>query len=129
MSRITIIFSCLAGIIHAVFFLLESVFWHKPQVHSIFRIDNTADAETLSVFVQNQGYYNLFLALGLFAAVWLSRKNKVASRTLAIYICLFMIGAAVVLRFTMPAMTAGPLIQGVAPAIALLSIYLSLRNE
>lgn len=129
MSLVAKIFAALAGIIHVLFFLMESVFWLNPTVHSIFLVDSVASAELLNAYVKNQGYYNLFLAIGIFAGLWIMGRNKDLGRALITYICLVMIGAAIVLRLTIPDMTTGPYIQGVAPLIALIALFLSRRKE
>ncbi|MEM9777390.1 MAG: DUF1304 domain-containing protein [Chloroflexota bacterium] len=121
------IFAGIAGIIHVLFFLMESVFWLNPAIHSVFLIDNLADAQLLDVYVKNQGYYNLFLAIGMFVGIWLTTRNKQTGSAIIIYTCLVMIGAAVVLRLTIPDMTSGPYIQGVAPLIALIALQLDRR--
>jgi len=105
MSTIAKIFAGIAGIIHVLFFLMESVLWMNPSIHGIFLVENLANAEVLDVYVKNQGYYNLFLAIGMFAGLWLLHRNNEAGRTLVMYICLVMIGAAIVLRLTIPNMT------------------------
>ena len=124
MSTITKIFAGLAGVIHVLFFLMESVFWMTPAIHGIFLVESVEVAEALNVYVKNQGYYNLFLALGMFAGIALLSRNRVAGRTLIGFVCLVMIGAALVLRFTIPDMASGPYIQGVAPLIALITLLL-----
>ena len=129
MSNVTKIFAGIAGVIHVLFFLMESIFWLNPAIHSVFLVETVANAELLDVYVKNQGYYNLFLALGMFAGLWLTGRNKQAGQTLVIYLCLVMVGAALVLRFTIPAMTSGPYIQGVPPLIALVAFaYTQLRG-
>lgn len=122
MSTIAKIFAGLAGLIHILFFLMESVLWLNPAVHSVFLVESVANAELLDVYVKNQGYYNLFLALGMLAGLWMMTQRKDAGRILVMYLCLVMIGAAIVLRFTIPGMTAGPFIQGVPPLIALIAL-------
>lgn len=128
MSKITQIFAALAGLIHVLFFLMESVLWMNPNVHSVFLVKNLADAETLDVYVQNQGFYNLFLAIGIFAALALVKRNREVATALITYICLFMIGAALVLRFTIPDMASGVFIQGVPPLIALITMAVNRRK-
>ena len=129
MSLIAIIFAATAGIIHVFFFLMESVFWLNPRVHSIFSVENLDDAETLRVYLKNQGYYNLFLALGIFFGIVLTRIHFVAGQTLVVYVCIVMISAALVLRHTMPALALGAYAQGIAPACALMAIFFGLRNN
>ena len=129
MFNLARVFAGIAGIIHVLFFLMESVFWLNPSVHGIFLVETVVDAELLDVYVKNQGYYNLFLAIGMFAGLWLTGRNKAIGRSLVAYICLVMVGAAIVLRLTIPDMTTGPFIQGVAPLIALIALWLDSRAK
>jgi len=128
MYRFAQIFAGLAGIIHVLFFFMESIAWMKPEVHSIFQVQTIEDAELLRIYIQNQGFYNLFLACGIFVGLFIARRNPTASRALLIYACLFMIGAAIVLNFTIPAMIKGVFIQGLPPLIALIFLMLHKKN-
>lgn len=129
MPTITKFFAALAGLIHVLFCLMESFFWSNPAIHGIFKVTSTADAETINVFIKNQGYYNLFLALGIFAGLALVRRNQIVGQTLVIYTSMVMIGAAIVLLFTVPAMKLGVLIQGLPPMIALAALLLGRKKE
>ncbi len=122
MSTATKFFAALAGVIHVLFFLMESVFWTNPTVFQIFTVANAVDADTMAVFIKNQGFYNLFLALGMFAGLALLTRSPVVARTLITYISLVMMGASIVLLFTLPAMLNGVFIQGLPPLLALLML-------
>ncbi len=122
MNRVVQIFAGLAGVIHVLFFVMESILWMNPDVHSVFQVQNLADAEILYVYVQNQGFYNLFLAFGTFTGLFLYNRKPEVGKAFVIYTCLFMIGAAAVLRFTIPAMSTGMFIQGGPPLIALAAL-------
>ncbi len=128
MIRIAKIFAGLAGVIHVLFFLMESILWMNPSVHSVFLVESIANAEILDVYVKNQGYYNLYLALGMFAGLFIISRNSVAGRTLIGYISLVMIGAAIALLLTIPQMLTGVFIQGVPPLIALVALVASRSN-
>ncbi|MFK8083686.1 MAG: DUF1304 domain-containing protein [Granulosicoccus sp.] len=125
MSVIAKLFAGLSGVIHCLFFLMESVFWKNPAVHGVFKVGSLADAEVIDVFIKNQGFYNLFLAGGIFAGLALVSRYQTVGITLISYVCLYMAGASVVLLFTQPAMVKGVLIQGVPPLIALAALYVS----
>lgn len=122
MSTVTKLFAGLSGVIHVLFFLMESVFWTNPTVFRIFTVANAMDAETIEVFIKNQGFYNLFLALGIFTGLALITRYPLEARTLIMYICLVMIGASIVLLFTVPAMLNGVFIQGLPPLLALITL-------
>lgn len=115
-------FAGLAGTIHVLFFVMESLLWMNPKVHSRFLVEDLADAEAINVFIMNQGFYNLFLAIGIFAGLYIFRFNEIVGKTLVGYVSSVMLGAAIVLIFTVPAMVTGFLVQGLPPFIVL--VYL-----
>jgi putative membrane protein len=65
MSPITEIFAVAAALIHVFFFYLESVTFTRPATWRRFLVGSQADAELLRPMAFNQGFYNLFLALGV----------------------------------------------------------------
>lgn len=54
----------LAGLLHVVIFVLESVLWARPSTWRRFGLASQADADTTRPMAFNQGFYNLFLAVG-----------------------------------------------------------------
>ncbi|HEY6784033.1 MAG TPA: DUF1304 family protein, partial [Gemmatimonadales bacterium] len=56
----------LAGAIHVLIFCMESLWWTAPGVQKRFR-QTPEQAQATKLFAFNQGFYNLFLALGVFA--------------------------------------------------------------
>ncbi len=121
--------AAISGLIHVLFFIMESIVWLEQTVYETFEVASLADAEVLEVYVKNQGYYNLFLAVGIFGALALAGKKPEISTALITYISAFMIGAAIVLLFTIPAMIAGVFIQGLPPAITLVAMYAMGQSE
>ena len=108
-----------AGLVHVVIFGMESLLWSTPQVRARFR-QSPEQADATKLFAFNQGFYNLFLALGTLAGLVLVLIGR--SRvgwTLVYWNCLFMLGAAVVLAGSAPAMRRGAVIQGAAPLLFL----------
>jgi putative membrane protein len=104
----------LAAAIHVYIFALESLMWMNPATRAVFRVRTTEAAETLRPMAFNQGFYNLFLALGVVVgwlmtlygdAVWVQTGIGMMLLALA-----SMAGAA--------------LVQGAAPALALVLILL-----
>jgi putative membrane protein len=72
------------------------------------------------LFAFNQGFYNLFLAIGTFAGLGLVLAGHARSGlTLVSWNCLSMVGAAIVLVTSAPQMRRGALIQGAAPLLFL----------
>ena len=110
----------LAGVIHVLIFCMESLWWTTPTVRARFR-QTPEQAQATRLFAFNQGFYNLFLALGVFAGLTLVLAgHPIAGLTLATWSCLSMLGAAVVLVASAPGMQRGAVIQGAAPLLFLL---------
>ena len=116
------LFAGLAGTIHVLFFVMESILWMNPKVHSRFLVEDLADAEAINVFIMNQGFYNLFSGLCIF------RFNAIVGKTLVGYVSSVMLGAAIVLIFTVPAMVTGFVVQGLPPLIVLVYLIWN-RNQ
>lgn len=112
-----------AALLHVLFFLEESVWWMRPAVHrKTFGMD-LEQARTVRLFAFNQGFYNLFLAVGAaggFCAALLG--HGVAGRAVLAFACASMLGAALVLVSSKRAFWFGALVQGVPPAIALAAL-------
>lgn len=109
----------LAGAIHVLIFCMESLWWTTPKVQKRFR-QSPEQAQATELFAFNQGFYNLFLAIGVFAGLVLTlARHPTVGMTLATGSCLSMFGAAVVLVASAPQMKRGALIQGTAPLIFL----------
>lgn len=110
----------LAGVIHVAIFCMESLWWTTPKVRARFR-QAPEQAQATKLFAFNQGFYNLFLGLGVFAGLTLVLAgHSVAGLTLVTWSCLSMLGAAIVLLASAPQMQRGALIQGAAPLLFLL---------
>src|SRR2546428_12559247 len=88
--------AALAGIIHVLFFCMESLWWTKPAVYRRFR--STAEqAQTTKSLALNQGFYNLFLAAGALGGVAPIPSGRTGLRlTLVTWNCASLPAAAVV---------------------------------
>ena len=110
----------LAGVVHVLIFCMESLWWTTPKVRERFR-QLPEQAQATKLFAFNQGFYNLFLAIGTFAGLALALTGHPSSGlTLLTWNCLFMVGAAIVLAASAPKLWRGALIQGAAPLIFVL---------
>jgi putative membrane protein len=119
--------AALAGVIHVLFFCMESLWWTKPAVYRRFR--STAEqAQATKALALNQGFYNLFLAAGALGGLALIATGRMSlGLTLVTWNCAFMLAAAVVLAASSPQMIRGAVIQGLAPLVFLLGVlYLRL---
>jgi len=109
------IFAAIAGVIHVAFFVLESFLFTKPAGRKIFGTSE-ADAETMKFFAFNQGFYNLFLAIGCFYGI--ARGERV----LVIFTCACMVGAAAILATGGKKLLRGVVMQGAPPLVALVTM-------
>jgi len=58
------VFVLLAAVIHVIIFVMESVLWSRPATWRRFGLRSQDDADTTKSMAFNQGFYNLFLAIG-----------------------------------------------------------------
>ena len=96
------VFALLAAALHILIFCMESLWFMRPSVHKRFGAATTADAEARRLFAFNQGFYNLFLAIGVLVGLALLHVsgNVTIGRTLVLFSCACMVGAGVVLFFS-----------------------------
>ncbi len=69
MESLNLVLCIFIALEHVLFFILESFLWTKPLGLKIFRM-TPRDAEVMQSLAFNQGFYNLFLAIGLIVSVW-----------------------------------------------------------
>ena len=111
--------AAVAGVIHVLFFCMESLWWTRPAVYRRFR-STEAQAQATRSLAFNQGFYNLFLAAGIFGGfVLLATGHVRGGMILLAWNCLSMLAAAVVLAASSPQMIRGALIQGLPPLVFL----------
>ena len=130
MATTTKFFVFLAGMLHVAIFAMESIFFLNEAVYSRFLVKSVEDAQIISLFAHNQGWYNLFLAIAALIGIALAQKlPKHVGATLAVYACVSMLAAAFVLMFSEPALMRAAFIQGIFPALALVLFGLSLKKQ
>jgi len=117
--------AALSGLIHVLFFCMESLWWTNPAVYRRFR-STEAQAQVTKRLAFNQGFYNLFLASGAFGGLALIAAGyHRAGMILIAWNCASMLAAAVVLAVSSPQMMRGALIQGLPPLVFLLgAVYM-----
>ena len=125
MSPIAAAAALVAAAIHVLFFVMESVTFTRPETYRRFFVGSTADAETVRPWAFNQGFYNLFLAVGAVAGVLAVNAGQVAAgRALVLFACGSMAAAGVVLIATDRRFLRPGLIQALPPLVALAAWFL-----
>ncbi|MEU7908554.1 DUF1304 domain-containing protein [Actinoplanes sp. NPDC049118] len=129
MTTLALAAAIVAALIHVLVFCLESLWFHHPRVYRRFQVNSAEELAATRAFAFNQGFYNLFLALGAFVGVMLVAAGPVtmdtAGRVLLTFVCASMAGAGLVLLATDRRMIRAALIQAVPPASALLALGLA----
>ncbi len=106
----------LAGLFHVAVFLMESLLFRRPSVYQRFLIKDDTEAAAARPWAFNQGFYNLFLALGAFGGLILGGERGYA---IALFSCACMAGAGAVLYGSDRRMLRAALAQAALPIIAL----------
>ena len=109
----------LAALLHVYIFVLESVRWMQPSTWRIFNVRDREQAEILRPMAYNQGFYNLFLAIGAAAGLVLFFGGNLpdAARALILFSTASMAAAAIVLTTTGPGYLRPAFVQGTLPLI------------
>lgn len=110
------IFVALAGLFHLAVFALESVLFRKPSTWKRFRIASRTDAEVVRPWAFNQGFYNLFLALGALGGLVAGGDE---GHAISLFACACMAGAGLVLIASDRRMARPAALQAVPPIVAL----------
>ena len=114
-----------AAVIHVWFFVLESIRFMRPAVWRRFGLGSEAEAAVVRSFAFNQGFYNLFLAIGVGLGLGLAATGDVSSgRAIVLFACGSMIAAGVVLVAHNRAFARAALVQVVPPLLAVAGIFL-----
>ena len=122
------VFVFLAAVFHLYVFFLESITWRTPRTWKTFGISSQADADTIAPMALNQGFYNLFLAIGSGIGLILIPINFWAGVGMIALATGSMFLAGVVLFISRPKSRVAALLQGVPPLIGLVLIVLSFAH-
>ena len=121
MLIIGMIAAFLAAALHVFIFYIESFAW-TTRALSVFGMDRES-AEATKEMAFNQGFYNLFLAIEVFAGI---AVYFLASPTAGLALALFgtgsMLAAALLLFVTSPDKRSAAIKQGVLPLIAVVAL-------
>ncbi len=117
----------LPAFLHVYIFIMESLLFDRKRTQRIFNI-KAEEVNAVKPWAFNQGFYNLFLAVGIFTGFYLTQSTEtLAQGRILIMFCLFSIMAAglVLLGSAPKKMWRGAVIQVVPAAIALFPFFIS----
>ncbi len=120
MLIVALVFAGLAALVHVYIFWLEALAFDTAG-RKVFGV-RAEDAAVTKQWAYNQGFYNLFLAIGTVAGLGLSGPNRDAGLALVVLTTGSMLTAALVLVTADPTKARGALVQGTFPALALLAL-------
>ncbi len=127
MLTAALVFAGLAAVIHVYIFVLESLRFDQPSTWKVFGVKGADEAAVMRPWAYNQGFYNLFLAIGTAAGIGLTTGgNHESGLALVTFCCGSMVAAALVLLSSDPAKTRAAVVQAGMPAIALLWLLVRL---
>jgi len=119
MLAVALVLAVLAAVLHVAIFTMEAVlFSARPDVQERFRTP-PADVAAVRSWALNQGFYNLFLAVGALVGAGLAAAGRHdVGLALVLTTCGSMAAAAVVLVLSDRRMARAALLQGVLPLLA-----------
>jgi putative membrane protein len=115
------VFAGLAALVHVYIFVIEALQFEKPATLRTFGI-RPEEAAVLKPVFYNQGFYNLFLAIGTFAGIALIPSGEDVGVALIVFGTGSMLAAATVLITSDSSKARAAVVQGLLPALALLSL-------
>ncbi|HEX5728311.1 DUF1304 domain-containing protein [Microbacterium sp.] len=120
---IATVFGALAALLHVYIFVMESVQWSQPRIWKRFGVPDQAAADAVKPMAYNQGFYNLFLAIGAILGIvlfWAGGEDtplSAAGSALVLFSLGSMVAAALVLVTSGRRYLRAALIQGTLPLI------------
>jgi putative membrane protein len=128
MTALALVAASIAALLHLLFFKLESFDWKKPKTWKTFVISSQAYADTTASLAYNQGFYNLFLAVGAGTGVKLialSDSHDTIGWTLIVFACGSMLAASLVLISTGKSYARAATIQGLPALVAVVAALIA----
>jgi Predicted membrane protein len=122
-----VVFAGLAALIHVYIFALESLLWSRPSTQRTFGVREARDADAVRPWAYNQGFYNLFLAVGagIGLALLATASRADAGFAVVLFALASMLLAAFVLVTSNRRMLRAALVQGLAPALGILFLVVA----
>ena len=118
----------LAAAVHVYIFYLETFAWTRPSTRSTF---GTSEEEALTTrpLAFNQGFYNLFLAIGtVIGIVIIATTSEPVGSGLVLLATGSMLAAAIVLAGSDRTKARAAAVQGVFPLIAVVLLLIHLAG-
>ncbi|WP_349899052.1 DUF1304 domain-containing protein [Parafrigoribacterium soli] len=119
----------LAAAFHVYVFFLESVTWRTPKTWKAFGLPSQEHADIIRPMAFNQGFYNLFLALGALVGLALLGVSTTVAVTLMMFAALSMVGAGIVLFFSLPTSRRAALLQAGPPLVGTLFLLFAVVSR
>ena len=120
MPVVAAIAAAVAALVHVYFFVLESLWFDRPNVAARFGLRSAEQIAIVRPMAFNLGFYNLFLAAGIAGGLLLvAAGNAVTGRPVVLFACACMVGAGVVLVSSNRRFAIGAALQAVPPLIAI----------
>lgn len=125
MPLIASLAAIVAAAFHVLFFILESVTFSQPTVAARFGLTTPDQIAAVRPMAFNQGFYNLFLAIGIAGGLALVAAGSVdAGRAVVLFACASMVGAGVVLLATNRRFARSAAIQALPPLVTIVATLL-----
>ena len=122
MPLIASLAALIAAALHVLFFIMESVTFRQPTVAARFGLTTPDQIAAVRPMAFNQGFYNLFLAVGIAGGLALVAAGSVdAGRAIVLFACACMVGAGLVLLSTNRRFARSAAIQAVPPLVAIVA--------
>jgi len=117
MLTVALVFAGLAALVHVYIFWLEAVAFETVG-RKAFGV-TAEDAAVMKPWAFNQGFYNLFLAIGTAVGLAVEHSNRDSGIALVLLGVGSMLAAATVLITSDPGKARGAVVQGAFPAVCL----------
>ena len=120
MLTVALVLAGLAAAVHVYIFWLEALAFTTVG-RKAFGVSE-ADAAIMKPWAYNQGFYNLFLAIGTAVGIALAGPQRDAGLALVTLTTGSMLAAALVLVTSDRSKARGALVQGLFPALSLIAL-------
>jgi putative membrane protein len=110
-------FFFIAALVHIYIFVLETFLFQKENGYKAFKMKKE-DHEAVKPWALNQGFYNLFLAVGMFMGLYYVNQLEIkVAGAMVSFVGFSMVAAGLVLFVTNKKMRKGALVQMVPPLL------------